>query len=341
MRQKSVTVGMNDLIFKTDGTHSLVLELADNLLAATLFGEGNSHLLRIEKGLGVAIHSRGNGVVITAPEKQARQAKQLLEQLYGLLEKGDSVDVTQVEAAIRGLQEGGPLEALFDDDVILRTPRRRVQPRNLRQAEYLRTLSESVITIASGPAGTGKTYLAVAASVVALLEKKVSRIVLTRPAIEAGERLGFLPGDLQAKVDPYLRPLYDALHDMLGVEKVEKWLARGTLEIVPLAYMRGRTLEDAYIILDEAQNTTTQQMKMFLTRLGNGSQVVVSGDVTQIDLPRGTPSGLIQAMAILQRVKGIAFIQFGEEDVVRHPLVRRIVRAYQQAEKSEMGLKSA
>ena len=312
---------------------SLVLELSDNLLAATLFGEGNCHLKQIEKRLKVDIHSRGNGVVITATPDLAQQTKQLLEQLYGLLENGDAVGLPQVEAGIQGLQEGSSLTELFAEGVVLRTPRCAVHPRNPRQADYINTLIKSVLTIASGPAGTGKTYLAVAASVMALIEGRVRRIVLTRPAVEAGENLGFLPGDLQAKVDPYLRPLYDALNDMLGAEKVEKMLVNGALEIVPLAYMRGRTLEDSYIILDEAQNATVQQMKMFLTRLGEGSQVVVSGDITQIDLPRGTTSGLIQAIEVLKEVEEISFVHFCEKDVVRHPLVRRIVKAYERAEK--------
>jgi phosphate starvation-inducible protein PhoH and related proteins len=324
---------MDKLTSEIDDRQSLVLELADNILAATLFGEGNCHLKQIEKRLDVSIHSRGNGVVIAATAEKAQQVKQLLEQLYGLLENGDTVGLPQVEAGIQGLEEGSSLLELFSEGVVLRTPRSTIHPRNPRQADYIRTLTNSVLTIASGPAGTGKTYLAVAASVVAFLAGRVERIVLTRPAVEAGESLGFLPGDLQAKVDPYLRPLYDALNDMLGAEKVEKMLTRGTLEIVPLAYMRGRTLEGAYIILDEAQNATVQQMKMFLTRLGEGSQVVVSGDVTQIDLPYGTTSGLVQAIGVLKKVKGISFVHFSERDVVRHPLVRRIVRAYERAEK--------
>ncbi|MBF0358391.1 MAG: PhoH family protein [Magnetococcales bacterium] len=332
---------MDELKSEKVGEDSLVLELADNQFAATLFGEGDCHLRQIEKGLKVTIHSRGNGVVITADKERALQAKQLLEQLYQLLEKGDSVDLPQVEAGIQGVQDGRSLNELFSEMVVLRAPRCTIHPRNPHQADYIRTLLSSVLTIASGPAGTGKTYLAVAAAVTALIGGAVERIVLTRPAVEAGERLGFLPGDLHAKVDPYLRPLYDALNDMLGAEKVEKMLLKGSLEIVPLAYMRGRTLEDAYIILDEAQNATVQQMKMFLTRFGNGSQVVVSGDITQIDLPRGTTSGLVQAIDYLKDVKGISFIKFSEKDVVRHPLVRRIVRAYERAEKqSEMAKKS-
>jgi phosphate starvation-inducible protein PhoH and related proteins len=322
------------LISEIDSTKSLVLEIADNQHAAALYGAENCHLRLIETKLDVTIHSRGNGVVISATRQKANQAKQLLEKLYGLLEKGDSVDLPQVEAGIQSLNDGSSLNEMFSDTVVLRTPRCTIHPRNPHQAKYIHTLSNSILTIASGPAGTGKTFLAVAAAVVALIAGRVERIVLTRPAVEAGESLGFLPGDLQAKVDPYLRPLYDALNDMLGTEKVEKMLLKGTLEIVPLAYMRGRTLEGAYIILDEAQNATVQQMKMFLTRLGEGSQVVVSGDVTQIDLPRRTTSGLVQAMAVLKNVKGISFVHFNEKDVVRHPLVRRIVRAYERAEKN-------
>ncbi|MBF0445560.1 MAG: PhoH family protein [Magnetococcales bacterium] len=332
---------MGDLISNIDGTKSLVLELADNQLAATLYGATNCHLKLIESKLDVTIHSRGNGVVITASRQKAKQAKELLEKLYGLLEKGDLVDIPQVEAGIKSLQAGSSLNEVFSETVVLRTPRCTIHPRNPNQAKYINTLSNSVLTISSGPAGTGKTFLAVAAAVIALLAGRVERIVLTRPAVEAGENLGFLPGDLQAKIDPYLRPLYDALNDMLGVEKVEKMLLKGTLEIVPLAYMRGRTLEGAYIILDEGQNATVQQMKMFLTRLGEGSQVVVSGDVTQIDLPRGTTSGLVQAIAVLKNVKGISFVHFNEKDVVRHPLVRRIVKAYERAEKNRDVVKNS
>ncbi|MBF0455255.1 MAG: PhoH family protein [Magnetococcales bacterium] len=325
-----------------DDKQSEVLEFSNNLLTATLFGEGNRHLKQIEKSLGVTIHSRGNGVVVSAPGQQSLGAAQLLQQLYGLLEKGESIDEAQVEAGIRGVLEGEEsLTELFSDGVVLRTPRRTIHPRNPRQADYIRTLSQTTLTIATGPAGTGKTFLAVAAAVVALMEGRVERIVLTRPAVEAGESLGFLPGDLHAKVDPYLRPLYDALNAMLGNEKVEKMVVRGTLEIVPLAYMRGRTLEGAYIILDEAQNATTQQMKMFLTRLGDGAQVVVSGDITQIDLPVNIPSGLVQAVAVLKKVKGISFVHFSEKDVVRHPLVRRIVRAYERAEKNRDRIKQS
>ncbi len=217
---------------------------------------------------------------------------------------------------------------------VLRTPLRILYPRTPRQADYLRTLATSDLTFAIGPAGTGKTFLAVAAAVTQWLEGRVARIILTRPAVEAGERLGFLPGDLQAKVDPYLRPLYDALHAMLGPEKVERMLLRHELEIAPLAYMRGRTLEEAFIILDEAQNTTTEQMKMFLTRFGEGSRVAVSGDITQIDLPRGQPSGLVQAARILQNLSGVAFVRFTHRDVIRHPLVRKIVQAYEQSGQS-------
>ncbi len=333
---------MSDLISTMDDKQSEVLEFSNNLLTATLFGEGNRHLKQIEKSLGVTIHSRGNGVVVSAPGQQSLGAAQLLQQLYGLLEKGESIDEAQVEAGIRGVLEGEEsLTELFSDGVVLRTPRRTIHPRNPRQADYIRTLSQTTLTIATGPAGTGKTFLAVAAAVVALMEGRVERIVLTRPAVEAGESLGFLPGDLHAKVDPYLRPLYDALNAMLGNEKVEKMVVRGTLEIVPLAYMRGRTLEGAYIILDEAQNATTQQMKMFLTRLGDGAQVVVSGDITQIDLPVNIPSGLVQAVAVLKKVKGISFVHFSEKDVVRHPLVRRIVRAYERAEKNRDRIKQS
>ena len=347
------------------------VEFPDNSLVMNLFGVLDSHLKLVEKRWRVSLYPLGNGVSITAPEQQAKKVRQLLETLYAALEQGHTVDEKRVADGIQSLEESElvsvshtglsagslgveplgveslgvepmgvepmgvepmALESLSLEP-ILQTPRRAISPRNLRQADYIRTMEVSDLTFAIGPAGTGKTYLAVAAAVVAFMKGEVARIVLTRPAVEAGERLGFLPGDLQAKVDPYLRPLYDALHDMLGSEKVERMLSRNELEIAPLAYMRGRTLEEAFIILDEAQNATTQQMKMFLTRLGAGSKVAVSGDITQLDLPRGVVSGLVQAIGILKHVQEVAFIHFTHRDVVRHVLVRKIVRAYEEAEK--------
>lgn len=315
------------------------LEFPNNMLVMSLCGPLDSHLKQMEERLSVSLQPLGNGITITAPEPQTKKVQQLLNNLYSALEQGHEVDQQWVEQRIQQLEQE-PIHqeppADYPDCVeyVLRTPRRVLYPRNPKQAEYLRALATAELTFAIGPAGTGKTFLAVAMAVTQWLEGRVARIILTRPAVEAGERLGFLPGDLQAKVDPYLRPLYDALHAMLGPEKVERMLLRNELEIAPLAYMRGRTLEEAFIILDEAQNTTPEQMKMFLTRFGEGSQATVSGDITQIDLPKGQPSGLVQAEKILQNVPGVAFVQFNHRDVVRHPLVRKIVQAYEQAEQS-------
>ena len=311
------------------------VEFPDNRLVLTLFGALDNHLKLMEKRLYISLHPLGNGVTITAPEHRAKKVCQLLKTLYTALEQGHAVDEKQVEAGIQTLEDSEPetvSELPFFTELLLRTPRRVIHPRNPRQADFVRTLALSDLTFAIGPAGTGKTYLAVAAAVVHFMEGRVARIVLTRPAVEAGERLGFLPGDLQAKVDPYLRPLYDALHDMLGPEKVERMLQRNELEIAPLAYMRGRTLDEAFVILDEAQNTTTEQMKMFLTRFGSGSKVAVSGDITQVDLPRGQLSGLVQAADRLQNLQEVAFVYFSHRDVVRHPLVRSIIQAYEQGD---------
>ncbi|MBF0583932.1 MAG: PhoH family protein [Magnetococcales bacterium] len=319
------------------------IEFPSNALLLSLCGPLDSHLKQMEERLAVSLHPLGNSITITAPEPQTKKVQQLLESLYAALEQGHAVDQQWVEKGILKLEEEAFRHTPLPDcpelaEFVLRTPRRVLYPRTPRQAEYLQALSTAALTFAIGPAGTGKTFLAVAVAITHWLEGRVARIILTRPAVEAGERLGFLPGDLQAKVDPYLRPLYDALHAMLGPEKVERMLMRNELEIAPLAYMRGRTLEEAFIILDEAQNTTTEQMKMFLTRFGEGSQAVVSGDITQMDLPKGQPSGLVQAAKILQNIPEVAFVHFTHRDVVRHPLVRKIVQAYEQAGQSRKTL---
>lgn len=311
------------------------MEFLDNRLAQTLFGEYDNHLKLIEERLGVSCHPRGNALVIIGGQSELEKARRLLEDLYGILERGQSVDRQRVEDSIRALEDQIPITDLITEELTLRTPRRLVQPRNMAQAEFIRLLVRNEMNLSIGPAGTGKTYLAVAVAVLDLLEGKVTKIILTRPAVEAGERLGFLPGDLQEKVDPYLRPLYDALAEMVGMDKVERMMQQGVMEVAPLAYMRGRTLRDAFIILDEAQNTTTEQMKMFLTRFGEGSRMAVVGDITQIDLPRGQQSGLVQAWRLLRGIEGIGFHAFTERDVVRHPLVRRIVQAYRLAEHHE------
>ncbi|MBF0183989.1 MAG: PhoH family protein [Magnetococcales bacterium] len=318
------------------------IEFPDNRLLLHLCGALDHHLKLMEHHLQVTLSPQGNGLLITASRPQIKKVRQLLERLYTALEQGHSVDHQWVEQGIRTLDSkktwhsppAHPSHTVTpaDRELVLRTPRRLLYPRTTKQAEYLQALGQADLTFAIGPAGTGKTYLAVAAAVTQWLEGRVARIILTRPAIEAGEKLGFLPGDLQAKVDPYLRPLHDALYAMLGPEKVERMLARNELEVAPLAYMRGRTLDEAFIILDEAQNTTTEQMKMFLTRFGEGSRAAISGDITQIDLPKNQPSGLVQAAKILQNIPEAVFVHFTHQDVVRHPLVRKIVQAYEQAQ---------
>jgi phosphate starvation-inducible PhoH-like protein len=296
-----------------------------------LFGEHDRHLARIEQMLGVAIMSRGNQVRIQGPHSATEAARDALNAVYAKLRKGMNVDLGEVEAAVRLSQprssEGG-LDLFGAEGLAITTRKRRVAPRTANQGAYLKALKLNELVFGVGPAGTGKTYLAVAMAVDALTSGKVDRIILSRPAVEAGERLGFLPGDMREKVDPYLRPLYDALYDMLPGEQVTKRLATGEIEIAPLAFMRGRTLANAFAILDEAQNTTAMQMKMFLTRLGEGSRMVVTGDLSQVDLPPGMRSGLADALEALEGVQGIGTVRFLNQDVVRHPLVGRIVDAY-------------
>jgi phosphate starvation-inducible PhoH-like protein len=287
-------------------------------------------LALIEEKLPIVIRARGNTLNIAGPADAVNAARKTLAALYKRLERGLSVERGDVEAALRmaGDPEGADFESLA-----VKTRSRHVTPRTPRQAEYLRAIDENELVFGQGPAGTGKTYLAVAKAVERLVKGEVDRIILSRPAVEAGEQLGFLPGSMREKVDPYLRPLYDALYDMLPAPQVVKRLESGEIEVAPLAFMRGRTLTNAFAILDEAQNTTAVQMKMFLTRLGEGSRMVVTGDLSQVDLPRGIRSGLRDAMETLKGVKGVNFVEFGEADVVRHPLVSRIVGAYDRVEK--------
>jgi phosphate starvation-inducible PhoH-like protein len=307
---------------------------ADNSQLANLAGALDANLRQIETELDVAIRRRGHQFRIEGPQDKAQQAVAVLEHFLARAERPITVDDVQLYFVER---RGGAIEAeapvAAEALPELHTRRRDLHGRTPRQREYIEAILAHDIAFAIGPAGTGKTYLAVACAVDALERDAVKRIVLTRPAVEAGERLGFLPGDLAQKVDPYLRPLYDALFDLLGFDKTQRLLERQTIEIAPLAYMRGRTLNQAFVILDEAQNTTPEQMKMFLTRIGFGSRAVITGDVTQIDLPRGNSSGLIEAQHILRDVRGIAFTYFTAADVVRHPLVARIVEAYERAEK--------
>ncbi|MCC7272169.1 MAG: PhoH family protein [Alphaproteobacteria bacterium] len=305
------------------------LEFADNGLLPQLFGEHDGHLRQIERAFGVSVTSRGNRVAVIGAPSGAAAARAALEALYQRLERGLAVGGGEVDAAIRTATEGaGGVQTLWSEELTIRTRKRPITPRSPTQAAYIRALRRHALVFGLGPAGTGKTYLAVACAVDRLIAGEVDRIILSRPAVEAGERLGFLPGDLREKVDPYLRPLYDALHDMLPGDQIAKRMASGEIEVAPLAFMRGRTLADAFVILDEAQNTTPIQMKMFLTRLGENAQMAVTGDLSQVDLPAGTPSGLTDALDTLAGVEGIGFVRFTDADVVRHPLVARIVRAY-------------
>jgi len=304
------------------------LSFDDNGLLSALYGDHDRHLARIEQQLGVTITSRGNQVAVSGPEWSSETAAQVLNQLYGRLKSGLTVEPADVDAALRIANEPAADHEGDDASVEIRTPRRRITPRSRNQARYLRTLEQSELVFALGPAGTGKTYLAVATAVAMMERGQVDRIVLSRPAVEAGERLGFLPGDMREKVDPYLRPLYDALFDTMPAEKVTRRLANDDIEVAPLAFMRGRTLSNAFVILDEAQNTTPVQMKMFLTRLGENARMVVTGDLSQIDLPPGQTSGLADALDTLEGVNGISTVRFSDVDVVRHELVARIVRAY-------------
>ncbi len=314
-------------------TESTQVTLADSGIEA-LFGTRDENLKRIERAFDVTLQARGNRLQIGGDPEKAGVAERLLSQLSRLLEQGYPLRPADVDTAIRVLQESPQASLLefFTGDGMMEAVRGLVSPRSLKQRLYLQAMSEYDLVISIGPAGTGKTFLAVAMAAAALREGQVRRIILARPAVEAGEKLGFLPGDLAEKVNPYLRPLYDALYDLIGFERVARMLERGTIEVAPIAFMRGRTLNESFIILDEAQNTTSEQMKMFLTRIGFHSKAVINGDITQIDLPSGRTSGLVEAQQILASVDGIKFIAFGERDVVRHRLVQQIVRAYEQHE---------
>ncbi|MEZ5572199.1 MAG: PhoH family protein [Halioglobus sp.] len=315
---------------------NLTLEPDDARHLAMLCGHLDSHLRQIEQRLGVSISARGNKFQLNGAAANVATAEQLLLHLYAEVCQGvglspESLHLQLQEAGLEHLVAASQDPAIQPIQII-RTKRASIKPRGKNQQAYVRTIKQHDINFGIGPAGTGKTYLAVACGVEALLEERVRRILLVRPAVEAGERLGFLPGDLSQKIDPYLRPLYDALYEMLGFETVNKYIERNVIEVAPLAFMRGRTLNNAFIILDEAQNTTREQMKMFLTRIGFGSTAVITGDATQIDLPRGVPSGLTHASNLLGEVEGLGFTYFGNKDVVRHPLVQRIVEAYDKSE---------
>jgi phosphate starvation-inducible PhoH-like protein len=300
-----------------------------------LFGNHDENLRMIEDAFDVRISARGSEIKVQGDADDVKPVEKLLAQMQALIESGYPLKKSDILTGVRVLREKpeSNLIDFFADDSLQPAVKRVATPRNVAQKMYLQSIQENDIVFAIGPAGTGKTFLAVAAAAAALAEKSIKRIILCRPAVEAGERLGFLPGDIAEKVNPYLRPLYDSLYDIIGFEKVEKMMERSVIEIAPLAFMRGRTLNDSFIILDEAQNTTPEQMKMFLTRLGFGSKCVVTGDVTQVDLPTGKKSGLREARLILDRVEGIKFFDFTDRDVVRHPLVSKIVVAYDRIER--------
>lgn len=311
----------------------LTLEPNDSRSLASLCGQFDEHLRQIEQRLGVEIRNRGNLFEIAGDQAVVSAAAKVLTSLYqeaceGVSLTSETIHLNLQQAGIEALQESSSVEPIC----LIHTKKVTIKPRGKNQQGYVRSVMNNDINFGIGPAGTGKTYLAVACAVQALMNDEVQRILLVRPAVEAGEKLGFLPGDLAQKIDPYLRPLYDALYEMLGVETVTKMIERNIIEIAPLAYMRGRTLNDSYIILDESQNTTREQMKMFLTRIGFGSTAVITGDATQIDLPKGTQSGLTHAIKVLENVEGISFTWFQSRDVVRHPLVQKIVDAYSAAE---------
>ncbi len=303
--------------------------------AHTLFGNHDENIRTIEDAFDVKISSRGNEIFVSGNAENSAAVQKLIGELQSLIEQGYPMKKSDVQTGVRVVRDtpDASLIDFFTDENVNQSIRRVVTPRNMAQKLYLQAINDMDIVFGVGPAGTGKTYLAVAAAAAALQDKQIKRIVLCRPAVEAGERLGFLPGDIAEKINPYLRPLYDSLYDIIGFEKVEKLMERSIIEIAPLAFMRGRTLNDSFIILDEAQNTTPEQMKMFLTRLGFGSKAVVTGDITQVDLPDGKKSGLREVRRILEHVEGLKFFDFTQRDVVRHPLVAKIVTAYDRADK--------
>lgn len=309
----------------------LYLEFDSNKYLSFLFGEQNVHLSKIERALKVSIVNRGNKVAISGDLTHARAAQMVLKNLHSMLKQGKEIDIQEVDAEIRVVEETVLHEDRVEtqgDELVIRTRKKVITPRTDGQRAYMNALLHSEMVFGVGPAGTGKTYLACAIGVALMLEGQYDRIILSRPAVEAGEKLGFLPGDLREKVDPYLRPLFDALNDMLPPDQVVKRMERGDIEVAPLAFMRGRTLSKAFVILDEAQNTTPMQMKMFLTRMGEGSKMVIVGDLTQVDLPTNQMSGLREAITLLNNVEGVDIINLKDIDIVRHPLITRIVNAY-------------
>ena len=309
------------------------LALEDNQLVQSLIGEYDENLKFIEKALKVKINARGNDISIHGEADEVELTRRLLQELYFLLESKHPIYHNEIDYAIKILKDNknAHLKEVFLDTIHVSPKQRLITPKSVVQKQYIDAIRKYDIVISIGPAGTGKTYLAMAMAISSLIKKEIDRIILTRPAVEAGEKLGFLPGDLNEKVNPYLRPLYDALHDMMDLEKASRLLQKGIIEVAPLAFMRGRTLNDSFVILDEAQNTTSEQMKMFLTRLGFSSKAVITGDITQTDLPSGRQSGLKEIQSILPAIEGIKFVYFSEKDVVRHPLVQEIIVAYERA----------
>lgn len=312
--------------------NQITFELEGNDEMFFLFGSYDENLALLEDALDVKMVARGNILTVSGREADLRVAQVVLDHLITRARSGQRVTVQDIKYAVRAARDGSKLSG-FEDTVVLNSRGKPIGPRTQGQKEYIDAIRQNSLVFGIGPAGTGKTYLAVAAAVAMFKKKEVDRIILTRPAVEAGERLGFLPGDIQEKVNPYLRPIYDALFDILGIETFEKYMQRGLIEVAPLAYMRGRTLESAFVILDEAQNTTPEQMKMFLTRLGLNSRAVVTGDITQIDLPKGVYSGLEQVRVVLRDVEGVKFVYFTDKDVVRHELVAKIIKAYERYER--------
>ena len=313
------------------------LTFPDNQLVGMLCGEHNAHLQLLEKKIGLSVNVRGNTINLQGGDWEIELAEKVLLQVYELIKNEYPIYVNDVDYALRILSSdiSADLKKIFLDKVYISSHKKVITPKSLNQKEYIDAIRRFDIVFGIGPAGTGKTYLAMAMAISSLVKKEVNRVVLTRPAVEAGEHLGFLPGDLYEKVNPYLRPLYDALHDMMDFESASRLIQRGVIEVAPLAFMRGRTLNDAFVILDEAQNATSDQMKMFLTRLGFSSKAVITGDVTQTDLPEGKTSGLVEARTLLKDIKGIKFTYFSRDDVIRHPLVQEIIDAYEKMEEKK------
>lgn len=313
----------------------------DNGLLPMLFGEHDAHLTRIEKKFNITASSRGNALALTGEKSDIEAGRVVLEALYADLKKGGDIGPAEVDAAIRMLagSHGAENHSLFadSDDVVIKTMKKTIKPYSPHQAGYIKALGKNEMVFALGPAGTGKTYIAVAMAVAMFTSQKVEKIILSRPAVEAGEKLGFLPGDLKEKIDPYLRPLYDALFDMMPAERLQRHMENGEIEVAPLAFMRGRTFSNAYVILDEAQNTTPTQMKMFLTRMGEGSRLVITGDLSQTDLPKDVKSGLGDAVRKVEGIDGIECVRFTDRDVVRHPLAARIIQAYDEWDRKKKG----